>query len=275
MYGTVVYSTVAGAYNCSMYRVYRQRSCQNLSNAAVRAPDGYCTACTVYDCTPSSPSERDTPADNPSILRNREILNVHHGVGVMELDTSPQWLLASVLAFSSSTDNFAVGLSVALAGSTLPPRVNLIISVCNALGALLSTAVGVLLGKAAPTLGSAAAAAVFIYLAWEELTSWRNCERTSPLARSASAGLVWKLALPMTLNNLAGGVASGVIGVAPLVAGTAALLASYVMMAFGFFLGKRLGFIVEQWMDPRVLAAAVFVSVAVAQLIEALSGLSD
>ena len=132
-----------------------------------------------------------------------------------------------------------------------------------------------LLGKAAPTLGSAAAAVVFLYLAWEELTSWRNCERASPLARSASAGLVWKLALPMTLNNLAGGVASGVVGVAPLIAGTAALFASYVMMAFGFFLGKRLGFIVEQWIDPRVLAAAVFVSVAVAQLIEALSGLSD
>ena len=73
----------------------------------------------------------------------------------------------------------------------------------------------------------------------------------------------------MTLNNLAGGVASGVVGISPLAAGGLALFASYVMMTGGFFLGRRLGTTVERWIDPRVLAAAIFLSVAGAQLVEA------
>ena len=41
---------------------------------------------------------------------------------------------AILLALSSSTDNFAVGMSVALSGAALPFRVNAIVAVCNALG---------------------------------------------------------------------------------------------------------------------------------------------
>ena len=139
------------------------------------------------------------------------------------------WLLALVLAVSSSTDNFAVGLSVALAGSKLPTRVNLIIAICNAAGAMSSAAVGALLGQAAPTLAPLGSAVIFLYLAWEELSSWKAGESASPLARSAVDGMAWKLAAPMTLNNLAGGVASGVAGVSGTFAGLCALSASYFM----------------------------------------------
>lgn len=197
--------------------------------------------------------------------------SAHHADNNNPLQT--QWVTVLAIACSSSTDNFAVGLSVALAGSRLPPRVNLIISVCNALGALMSTGVGALLGRAAPTLGPAAAAAVFLYLAFEEITSFRQGERASPLARSASEGLVWKLALPMTLNNLAGGVASGILGVSPLVSGFGALVASYLMMAAGYHLGRRLGATVERCLDPRVLAATIFVAVALTQIVDALQAM--
>lgn len=186
-------------------------------------------------------------------------------------DTTPRGtLFAVILAFSSSTDNFAVGLSVALAGSRLPPRVNAIISACNALGALGSAGFGALIGNAAPSLAPMLAAAVFLYLAWEELSSWRRGERASPLARSASDGLVWKLAVPMTLNNLAGGVASGAVGVSPLVAGGSALGASYLMMYGGHLAGRKLGAVVEESVDPRLLAAATFLAVALAQAVGAL-----
>ena len=186
-------------------------------------------------------------------------------------DTStPRWALAVILAFSSSTDNFAVGLSVALAGSRLPPRVNAIISACNALGALGSAGFGALIGNAAPSLAPMLAAAVFFYLSWEELGSWRRDERASPLARSASDGLVWKLAVPMTLNNLAGGVASGAVGVSPLLAGGSALGASYVTMYGGHLAGRKLGAVVEDCVDPRLLAAATFLAVALAQAVGAL-----
>jgi hypothetical protein len=37
----------------------------------------------------------------------------------------------------------------------------------------------------------------------------------------------------MTLNNMAGGVAGGVVGIGPLLAGSCAFLASFTMMATG------------------------------------------
>ena len=170
-----------------------------------------------------------------------------------------------VLAFSSSTDNFAVGLSVALADARLPLRVNVIIAICNAFGALSSAAFGALLGEAAPTLAPLGAALIFLYLGWEEFSSWKAGESASPLARGAAAGMAWKLAVPMTLNNLAGGVASGVAGVSGAFAGMCALFASFSMMQGGYVLGRVVGPWVERWIDPRVVAFSVFGVMAVIQ----------
>ena len=192
-------------------------------------------------------------------------------VALVAVPTLP-WALALTLAFSSSTDNFAVGLSVALAGSPLPTRVNVIIAICNAAGAMAAASVGVLLGQTAPTIAPAAAAAIFGYLAHDEFSSWSAGESSSPLARSAADGLAWKLALPMTLNNLAGGVASGVAGVSGAFAGGCALVASYLMMECGYALGHRLGSLVEATsVDPRVCASAIFVAMALVQARDAAS----
>lgn len=137
------------------------------------------------------------------------------------------------LALASSTDNFAVGASLALAGGALPPWLNLSIALCNALGALASASVGGLLGSLAPRIAPLLAAAIFGWLAFEEVGSRQRGEDASPLVSAAADGLLWRLALPMTLNNLAGGVAGGAIGVGPGLAFACALLASVVMMATG------------------------------------------
>lgn len=157
----------------------------------------------------------------------------HHGhwtpPSPAALVSSSPWTLALLLAFASSTDNFAVGLSLSLAGAELPMRVNMIVASCNAAGAWVSAALGSAIGPYAPTLAPAGAAAIFAYLAWDELASWRAGESASPLARSAADGLAWKLAAPMTLNNLAGGVASGISGISGVLAGGTALFASVAM----------------------------------------------
>jgi len=49
-----------------------------------------------------------------------------------------------------------------------------------------------------------------------------------------------QLAFPMTLNNLAGGVAGGAIGVSPFQAGIYGLLASFITMALGHSIGLHL-----------------------------------
>ena len=176
---------------------------------------------------------------------------------------------AILLALSSSTDNFAVGMSVALSGAVLPFRVNAIVAVCNAFGALAAAAAGELLGAAAPALAPAGAAAIFLLLARDEIESYRAGDDVSPLATSAAQGLAWKLAPPMTLNNLAGGVASGVVGISPMPAFVHALLASLVMMQLGFSLGGQLGRFVDECIDARLMAALIFGAVAVAQLYDA------
>lgn len=177
-----------------------------------------------------------------------------------------------MLAISSSTDNFAVGLSVALAGRELPAHVNIIIAVCNATGALLAAGFGSLLGSMAPAAAPMLAAIIFFYLGWEELTSWRSGEKASPLARSAADGLALRLALPMTLNNLAGGVAGGAVGIGPLQAFIAALLASYVMMDVGHRAGRGVGPWIERWIEPRIVAVIIFCAVALIQVQGALEG---
>jgi hypothetical protein len=114
-------------------------------------------------------------------------------------------------------------------------------------------------------------APVFLHLAYEEVASWRRGESVSPLARSAANGLVLKLAVPMTLNNLAGGIATGIAGVSPIIAGGAAFGASFVMMAAGHCLGRTCAHSVERSVDPRVLSTLVFVTLAFLQLKDALA----
>ena len=48
------------------------------------------------------------------------------------------------------------------------------------------------------------------------------------------------MAIPMTLNNIAGGVAGGTAGLSPYWTGTFAFLASFIMMELGCRLGQRL-----------------------------------
>ena len=182
-------------------------------------------------------------------------------------DRGGSWLVAAALALSSSTDNFAVGLSVELAGHELPRRVNAIIAVCNAFGALLSAAAGQLLSEHAPQLlPSLFAAAIFLYLGYDEFSSWRRGDVTSPLATKAAEGLAWKLALPMTLNNLAGGAAGGAVGIGPAQAFASALFASYLMCTGGSWLGQQVGARLERWLEPRLVAAAIFAGVAGMQM---------
>ena len=69
-----------------------------------------------------------------------------------------------------------------------------------------------------PTIAPALAGLVFAFLARDELGSWARGEPSSPLAALAAEGVAVRLALPMTLNNIAGGLAGGVAGVPPALA---------------------------------------------------------
>ena len=75
----------------------------------------------------------------------------------------------------------------------------------------------------------------------------------------------------MTLNNLAGGIAGGVAGVGPFLAGTAALIASFLMMAVGYVLGARAHALLDGHLDVRLLSCAIFAFLAFAQVEEPLS----
>ena len=172
-------------------------------------------------------------------------------------------LLAMALAISSSMDNFAVGLSVGLAGREMSVRSNTIIAVCNAFGALVSASVGMaattLVPQVVPPLF---AGAIFLYLGADEYRSWHRGDAASPLASKAADGLAWQLALPMTLNNLAGGAAGGAAGIGAAMAGISALVASFVLCAGGAWLGRVVGDKLEGWLEPRLISATIFLAVA-------------
>lgn len=171
-----------------------------------------------------------------------------------------------VLSVSSSLDNFAVGTSLGVAQNPLSIKLNAIVSFCNAVGALCSSEVGAFLGSMAPSIACLSAAAVFGWLGICEAASFRKDE-ASPLSSLAAAGVAWRLALPMTLNNLAGGVAGGLAGVHSLTMGFGAALASFFMMYLGYWLG-RLGAeaLKSSCFDPRAGAAIAFLTLAANQV---------
>ena len=172
-------------------------------------------------------------------------------------------VLSLGLAIGSSTDNLAVGASLGMAGHALNFRVVGLIAVANAVGTFLSTYCGQLLGSVAPHLASLISATVFVYLGYGEARAWWASEE-SPLVKLAADGVVLRLALPMTLNNIAGGVAGGIAGVSPLMGSSCVLLAAGLMMAAGHVVGRCCGTAIS--VEPALISACIFFALGTYQL---------
>lgn len=169
-----------------------------------------------------------------------------------------------VLSLASSLDNFAVGVSLGMYGRPLSMRVNIIVSACNAVGALLSSQIGVLLGQQAPDVAALLGAIIFVWLGYSEADSYR-LDEASPLTNLAEAGVAWRLAVPMTLNNVAGGVAGGLAKVRSVDMFFGALVASFGLMFFGHLFGKYGSKLVNS-IDPRLVGALAFTFLGTSQL---------
>uniref|UniRef100_A0A7S4P4K2 GDT1 family protein n=1 Tax=Paramoeba aestuarina TaxID=180227 RepID=A0A7S4P4K2_9EUKA len=182
--------------------------------------------------------------------------------------TLSSFFFAIVLAIGSSVDNLAVGVSLGVSGQRLRPWVNFAIAGSNALGAFLASFGGLWMGEAIPTLAPLLAGVTFAFLSYSEFSSWYHHEE-SPLTKLAAEGVVIRLAVPMTLNNLAGGVAGGVAGVSPFVAALSVLVASAVMMWGGHRAGRWLGGTLP--VDPCVVAGGIFAVLALTQFVDVIT----
>lgn len=177
-------------------------------------------------------------------------------------------LHALLLAVASSTDNFAVGFSEGIKRQPNPNTLNLFIAACNASGALAATSMGEAMsgaGTFAPFLASIA----FAYLGWNDLRASDSPQGQNQQQHTAT----FSLALPMTLNNLAGGVAGGATGmISGWMAFFYAFLASFVAMASGYQIGWRVS--KRRKMDSSKIAAAIFFCLCLITLYEALRSIS-
>mmetsp|Transcript_9639 Transcript_9639/g.14867 ORF Transcript_9639/g.14867 Transcript_9639/m.14867 type:complete len:174 (+) Transcript_9639:167-688(+) len=145
-------------------------------------------------------------------------------------------LSAFLLSLASSTDNFAVGLTVGLSKKPLSAVTNGIISFCNALGATFAAWGGG--HMAGSSYLSIIASLAFFYLAYQEFNG-DDEEKDEKEGKKQPDEVSMIMAIPMTLNNLVGGVAGGAVGISPLMAGFSALLASYCTMSLGYWVGRR------------------------------------
>jgi putative Mn2+ efflux pump MntP len=143
---------------------------------------------------------------------------------------------ALLMALASSTDNFLVGVSVGLTRKPLSIKVLWGIALCNAVGGFLAASGGRLGVKYLmdESTANGFAGFAFAYLAWKEYVE--SLEEAS--SKGAPKQVSLALALPMTLNNIAGGVTAGVLGVPPLWNFTYALAVSVLTMWIGYRLGK-------------------------------------
>lgn len=131
-------------------------------------------------------------------------------------------------------------------------------------------------GAWAATVGGAVAAPLlaaslaFMYLGYQEVCNHHN--NNTPLLLMLS----FRLAVPMTLNNLAGGVAGGVAGIQPGVAFLYALVASLVAMASGHVFGWKIAKTTAESRQqplrakPELVAATVYFSLSLLTLYEAI-----
>ena len=205
-----------------------------------------------------------------------------------------------LISVGSSTDNFSVGLSVGLSkGDKLPFFANLTISICNALGAYVSSGIGSQIDRVlSPFLGESSiavtyfiAGVAFFYLAYEEYTQfvlkrklqkeWKKENKGYPPIEEHQLDMwsVFKLAIPMTLNNVAGGVAGGSTGMVPEKYCLAAFIASFTLMQIGFMLGKRIkkiGFCAAQHtFETEILSSSLYSILGFCQLYDCFSTLQS
>jgi putative Mn2+ efflux pump MntP len=207
-----------------------------------------------------------------------------------------------LLSLTASFDNGAVGFSLGLVGNADPVnffRLNFVISVVGGVGAFCSSYVGMVLDDVAPLVAGFFAATIFAWLGCSEALAYYADEK-SVLAELAQAGNAWKLALPLALDNMGSGVAGGLEGITPWWLLVGAFVSSFTMMSIGFFgagflrpgSGKEGGTNQlpadessplapsdDQYarhhssncscVDERVLAAAVFLGLAMYQAVEA------
>ncbi|EJK74049.1 hypothetical protein THAOC_04301 [Thalassiosira oceanica] len=194
------------------------------------------------------------------------------------------WLKALLLSLGSSTDNFAVGLSLGLTRRKLDLSDNLIISTLNALGACISASGGRWLGlllasreregtsQGSFPLTSLLAGGIFAYLALDEFASWRRSGGGDPCPAIVRPGGgvrgAVRIGLPMTLNNLAGGAAGGAAGVGAATSGLLALLSSFALMKIGHIVGSSgLGCWVGRRVDARAVSGVIFAALALSQFL--------
>ena len=113
---------------------------------------------------------------------------------------------------------------------------------------------------------------VFTYLAADEFISWRRRNTESTLTmKSSSISDAVRIAVPMTLNNLAGGAAGGASGIEARTAGIMALVASFCMMKMGHTAGVYLMTSIEMNIDTRIISGSIFASLGIMQFIQLLS----
>lgn len=149
-------------------------------------------------------------------------------------------------------------------------------NLCVISGMVVATYGGQLARGAAPQVGAVVAGLIFIGLGAVEVRSYWIQEALSPLSQLHKNP--WLLALPMTLNNLAGGVAAGLGGQPPSAVALLTFLASGMFMAIGWLIGntvatastgKARGKGAAAW--SKVIAGAIFLTLGTLQLMSATS----
>lgn len=185
--------------------------------------------------------------------------------------TIQKLLYPLLVGVGSSTDNFIVGLTVGLKKSEYNKsflKFNLVISLANAIGAYVASTIGLsVLGitfagneEVTREYSSLLAGIAFYYLAINEYlqSNQQQEEQQGDQELSSkdqfSIQETLQLALPMTLNNLAGGIASGVSGISPWISFVMAFLCSFGMMQIGYILAVNFHI---QWIESHANAFAM------------------
>lgn len=174
----------------------------------------------------------------------------------------------AVLSIASSVDNWAVAMAVGISGTKLSFPDCFIIAAVGGLASGLADFASALAGQWLKAASSLLCGAFFIGLALNEFWNYfRGADDQETKKGFTALGKqqigAFSLAVPLSLNNLAGGVAGGLAGDAFWLLGGCSALASLLFMVLGNYAGRKLG--MKLPFSTEIMAGVAFFAIGLIQ----------
>jgi putative Mn2+ efflux pump MntP len=140
-------------------------------------------------------------------------------------------------------DNLLVGLHFSLTGKTIPMLGVTLISFLNAFATFITMFFGIIILNILPlSISSKLSAFIFLWLAYKESKGFFYVDVNNPNSYKTTNWIdIYLLGLALSLSDVAGGIAAGIVGFPLFKTTFICFIISYILLEFGLLIGNKIG----------------------------------